>query len=128
MTTGGTLRAYPAAVGKTIYLNGYPFTVVGVTPAQFFGISPGHSPDLTVPITMFPLLNQGQEGTWLRSRGAWWLEVIARLKPGVSPERATADLNVALQQYLAEDASQKTWRMRLVLEPGAWGSSPRSKP
>jgi predicted permease len=118
----------PAAVGKTIYLNGYPFTVIGVTPAQFFGISPGHSPDVTVPITMCPLLNQGQEGTWLRSRSAWWLPVMARLKPGVSPERATADLNVALQQYLGEDASQKTWHMRFVLEPGAWGSSARSKP
>src|SRR5207249_2588257 len=45
----------------------------------------------------------------------------------------TADANVALQQYLAEDNSaggriQRTWGLRVELEPGAWGSSPRSKP
>ncbi|HKM55515.1 MAG TPA: ABC transporter permease [Isosphaeraceae bacterium] len=74
----------PAAVGKTIYLNGYPFTVIGVTPARFSGISAGHASDVTVPLTMFPQLNRGYENTWLRSRGAWWLAVMARVKPGVS--------------------------------------------
>src|SRR5439155_5399265 len=60
-------------------------------------------------------------------------KVMARLKPGVSAPQATADMNVALQQYLAEDnsaegRSQRAWGLRVELEPGAWGSSPRSKP
>src|SRR5947207_7488162 len=121
----------PSAVGKTIYLNGHPFTVIGVTPPRFFGISTDYSPDLTVPMMMYPQLNPG--GPDLHNRGTWWLKVMARLKPGVSAPQATADANVALQQYLAEDdsaesRSQRTWGLRVELEPGAWGSSPRSKP
>ena len=44
----GRFARDPSAVGKTIYLNGNPFTVIGVTPPQFFGISAGHSPDIIV--------------------------------------------------------------------------------
>ncbi|PYV22208.1 MAG: multidrug ABC transporter substrate-binding protein [Acidobacteria bacterium] len=121
----------PSAVGKTIYLNGHPFTVIGVTPPRFFGISTDHSPDVTVPMMMYPQLNP--DGPDLNNRGSWWLKVMARLKPGVSAPQATADANVALQQYLAEDdsaesRSQRTWGLRAELEPGAWGNSPRSKP
>src|SRR5947208_17092685 len=121
----------PSAVGKTIYLNGHPFTVIGVTPPRFFGISTDHSPDVTVPMMMYPQLNP--DGPDLNNRGSWWLKVMARLKPGVSAPQATADANVALQQYLAEDdsaesRSQRTWGLRAELEPGAWGRSLRSQP
>ena len=120
-----------SAVGKTIYLNGHAFTIVGVTPPRFLGISTGASPDVTVPMMMYPQLNPG--GLSLNNRGSWWLGVMARLKPGVSAPQATADVNVALQQYLVEDnsaegRSQRTWGLRIELKPGAWGRSLRSQP
>jgi len=49
----------PSVIGKTIYLNGVPFTIIGVTPPRFFGIEVGRSPDITVPMTMYPQLNSG---------------------------------------------------------------------
>ena len=43
--------ADPSVVGRTIDLNRIPFTIIGVTPPEFFGLQPGESPDLWVPVT-----------------------------------------------------------------------------
>src|SRR5438128_217270 len=131
----GRFARDPSAVGKTIYLNGNPFTVIGVTPPQFFGISAGHSPDIIVSIMTYPQpINLGESrSNPLTNRSSWWLEAVARLKPEVSVAQATADVNIALQQYLAENKpaegkDRRGWGMRMQLEPGGWGLSPRSKP
>src|SRR5207249_11816059 len=89
----GRFARDPSAVGKTIYLNGNPFTVIGVTPPQFFGISAGHSPDIIVSIMTYPQpINLGESrSNPLTNRSSWWLEAVARLKPGVSVAQATAD-------------------------------------
>jgi len=118
----------PSVLGKTIYLNGLPFTIIGVMPPRFFGIDVGRSPDITVPVTMYPLLNPGS--TELSNPGSWWLTAMARLKPGVTPEQATADLSAVLEHYLeAEGPARglKTKGLSMRLEPGAWGISARSK-
>jgi predicted permease len=81
---GGT----PSAIGKTILLNTKPTTVVGVAPPEFFGVVPGYQADLWVPI--------GRARA--NDHGLWWLQIMARLKPGVSKERARAALNVLLVQ------------------------------
>ena len=44
----------PSVVGKPIRVNGTPFTLIGVTPPEFFGLKPGRSPDISVPIMMQP--------------------------------------------------------------------------
>lgn len=72
----------PSVLGKTIHLNDLPFTILGVTPPRFFGIEVGQSPDVTVPMTMYPLLNPAS--TELNNPGSWWLTAMARLKPGIS--------------------------------------------
>ena len=118
----------PSVLGKTIYLNGVPCTIIGVTPPRFFGIDVGHSPDITVPITMFPLLNPGSRE--LSNPGSWWLDAIGRLKPGVTPEQATADLSAILEHYLDTQGPAMGLRSKglsMRLEPGAWGISNRSK-
>jgi MacB-like protein len=48
--------ADPAAIGRTLRIEGQPFTIVGVTPPDFFGVAVGMSPDLTIPVTMLPRL------------------------------------------------------------------------
>jgi predicted permease len=95
--------ADPRLVGKTINLNGYNFNVVGIAPAEFSGTVPGIVPDVYVPVMM-----QGQVSpSWKldplfgpRSRNLSWLEVLGRLKPGVSREQAAAAMT-ALGSQLA---------------------------
>ena len=50
----------PAAIGRTLRVEGQLFTIVGVTPPGFFGVAVGMSPDVTIPITMLPRLRSDQ--------------------------------------------------------------------
>ena len=77
------------ALGRTIYLNGVPFTIVGVADPSFTSLSPGKTQDLFLTLAMLPRLNIDW-GTNSRSLNNWWLVIMARLKPGVSLERAQA--------------------------------------
>ncbi|HEU0177407.1 MAG TPA: ABC transporter permease [Blastocatellia bacterium] len=83
-------NADPAVIGKTIKLNGYAYTVVGVADGEFEGIKVGSKMDVWVPITT--------PGQILSERGASWLEVFGRLKPGVSIEQANADFSTIARQ------------------------------
>ena len=118
----------PSAVGKTAYLNGLPFTIIGATLPRFSGIEVGRSPDVTVPMMMYPQLNPGS--TELSNPGSWWLDAMARLKPGISAAQATADLSAVFEHYVEArglPTGLRTEGLKIKLEPGAWGLSPRSK-
>src|SRR5438045_1921025 len=122
------LALSPSVIGKTIYLNGVPFTIIGVMPSRFFGIEVGRSPDITVPMAMYPHLNPGS--TELSNPGSWWLAAMARLRPGVSTEQATSDLSAIFEHYVEARGlatGLRTEGLRIKLYPGAWGLSPRSK-
>ena len=77
-------------VGRVVEMNKHPFTVIGVTPRNFRGTVPFFSPDVFVPA-----VNQDQidGGNALADRANRWLTLFGRLQPGVTPERALADLN-----------------------------------
>lgn len=88
----------PDVVGRDVVLNGIPFTVVGVAPEGFRGISPVEAaPDAWVPLAMFGALNRIDEAdtAWweihpnFRSR---WLDVVGRMAEGVSFASAEANL------------------------------------
>ena len=51
----------PAAIGRTLRIEGQPFTIVGITPRGFFGVAVGLSPDVTIPVTMLPRLRSDEE-------------------------------------------------------------------
>ncbi|HEY6291250.1 MAG TPA: ABC transporter permease [Terriglobia bacterium] len=86
----------PAVLGKSIYLAGIPFSVIGVTPPTFFGRNvAGRSADVMLPMFVHP---------WLALKDHDTFEVMARLKSGVSPVQAQADLNVIYQQALMQAA------------------------
>ncbi|HKD50184.1 MAG TPA: ABC transporter permease [Candidatus Acidoferrum sp.] len=114
----------PSVIGKAIYLNGVPFTIIGVTPPRFFGLLAGDSPDITAPMTMYPQLNSGS--TQLSNPGSWWLTAMARLRPGVSAEQGTADLSAVFGHYM-EAVGRRTEGLSIRLRPGAWGRFPRHK-
>ena len=65
-----------------------PLTIVGVTPPGFFGLTPGRSFDVVIPLGVEPLI-RGHESR-LDRRTSWWLQVFVRLKGGQSIEAATA--------------------------------------
>ena len=100
------LGSDPSVVGGTITLNGLPFTVVGIAPAGFTGVSPVEAaPDAWTPIAMYGALRRFDEANsawWernprLRDR---WLNVVGRVADGVTIEAASANL-VALGEALA---------------------------
>jgi predicted permease len=88
----------PSALGQTININQSLFTIVGVAPRGFTGAKVVQSsPDVFVPITMQPLLDpKGNKGGFLDDSDTWWVDVMGRVKPGVSDAQAQAALNVAL--------------------------------
>jgi len=79
-------------LGKTVYLNGYPFTVIGVMSEGFKGVSFAVSQDFWVPLMMQSKFN-GQTG-WEADRGWSNLGLMGRLKSGVTMDQAEADLNL----------------------------------
>jgi predicted permease len=89
----------PAVLGKVIDVDMTPVTIVGVNPNGFTGAeSVQQSPDLFLPLSTMPLFRApfGQSGPVLASTDLYWLQVMARARPGVSAEQALASLDVAL--------------------------------
>ncbi len=74
-------------LGRDIIVNKRNFTVVGVAPPRFMGLT--GAADMWVPISMAPTLNYEAV---LEQRMSHWLDVIGRLRDGVTPEQATAEL------------------------------------
>ncbi|HUJ23822.1 MAG TPA: ABC transporter permease [Bryobacteraceae bacterium] len=88
-------------LNQTMLLNGHSMTVVGIGPPGFQGIEVGRASDVMVPVMMKAEMTP----TWndLDNRRSMWLNVIARLKPGVSLKQADAAANVLYHQILAEE-------------------------
>ncbi len=80
----------PSVVGGAISIAGKPFTIIGVTPKEFFGAEIGTAPDIFVPLMMQPTVVpvSGE----LRDRNRAWCLLLARLKPGVHRQQASAEL------------------------------------
>src|SRR5258708_37379792 len=95
----------PAVVGHPIALSGMLFTIVGVTPPEFFGVEVGTSPDLFVPVMMQPVVMPISENLLVYPiNRVSWIRIVARLATGVSPPQA--------QAALASLAPEAEWRPR----------------
>src|SRR5256886_13350451 len=84
------LGGHPAVIGQTIMLDRRPLQVIGVTPAGFFGVEVGRTFDVALPLCAEALLRGEQAGTGRRA--VWWLDIMGRLKPGWTVERAQAQV------------------------------------
>jgi predicted permease len=89
----------PAVIGASLVINDRTFTVIGVGPERFGGTEP-LAPDVWVPIGTQSTVAPGAD--LLNDRGAPWLLVAGRLKPGVSRDAAGAPLNVVAQRLAAD--------------------------
>ena len=76
-------------IGRKLTLADHPFEIIGVTPANFFGMEVGRSFDLALPICAVALVRGNNN---FLSGTMWWLTVTGRLKPGWSLEQATAQM------------------------------------
>ena len=94
-------------VGKTIDLNGRAYNVIGVAPPSFKGSKFALSLDFWVPMAMAEDLQRLTN--LLNSRDSHWVNVVARLKPGVSLDQASANMSMIAgrlnQTYPDERAS-----------------------
>ena len=89
----------PKLIGSTFNLNEKPFTIVGVTPPGFFGDTLREMPaDFYLPLAAEPLL-QGDSSV-LRVPNAHWLDLIGRVRPGVTSAAIQAQMRVELKQWL----------------------------
>jgi len=86
----------PDVVGKTISLDNHPFEILGVLAPGFTGVDVGSAMDLYVPICAEKMISG--EDSMLDHRSAWWLHVIGRPKPGISPSQAEARLKTLAPQ------------------------------
>lgn len=97
----GTFGGDPQIIGRRLILNGAPFEVVGVMPAGFSGPLPVISPALWVPLTQVAQVDPKNRNA-LTSRDNNFMQVIGRLKPGITPEVASNRLKAVVTQ-LATD-------------------------
>jgi len=105
----------PEIAGKTIKLEGHTFTIVGVAPRGFIGtVLFNFIPDVWVPVAMQKAIAPNA-GDYINARGNRWMNVRARLKPGVSSRQAEAALNLAAvrlaEEYPTTDAGLKVHTM-----------------
>jgi predicted permease len=99
----------PDIVGRTLRLNDAPYTVIGVMPATMR--FPERDTDVWAPLTAVPATGIP------RTRGSSWLEVIARLAPGVSAERARTDLSVIVQRLAEQFANTNAGWTEAAISP-----------
>ena len=111
------------AVGQSMLIDNVPFTVIGVAPTEFFGVDPGANPDVYLPMRAKVLFDASAADTFLAT-DFYWLQMMGRLRPGVSLEQAQAALAPRFAQWVATTAINDTQRAnlpRLDLEEGAGG-------
>ncbi len=121
----------PSAIGRTLLVNAQPMTIVGVAPKDFRSAQVGFVSDVYVPMAMKPALTPGWDA--LDDRRTRWMDIVARLKPGVSTEQALTELDLIYRRIVDQEVADMTdlsaasaERIRskhLVLHPGARGRS-----
>jgi predicted permease len=104
----------PAIVGQEIAINSVPFTLIGVEPEGFLGMSTGNAPDVTIPIRHSEKFRtNGGESPYLDAAN-WWVQIGARLKPGIDPQQARTELTLLFQQSALSETVRKGDRPPVV--------------
>ena len=108
----------PSVIGRTLRLKDRPFIVVGITPREFLGLELGQPLDITIPLAHAPLV---LSANLTASQSVRWLRLIGRLAPGVSRERAAADLEQIWRQGRQRAPGAAATESRLEVLTGAQG-------
>jgi putative ABC transport system permease protein len=108
-----------SVIGKSLRVNGYPCTVIGVGPPEFLGASPAlFVADVWLPVTVDARLAPELAGNALQRTDLTMFQVVGRLKPGITEERAEAELDTVArrleQDYGEPHRAEKGRRVQLV--------------
>jgi len=118
----------PNIVGTTVSLNTHPFTVIGIAPSDFHGTEIFFWPDYWIPLVDAP--ETGYSPHFLANRATHNLWILGRLKPGVTAQQASDDLNAIsrrlAQQYPREDDDLDARLVRPGLMGDVWGDPIRA--
>ncbi|HKD04330.1 MAG TPA: ABC transporter permease [Bryobacteraceae bacterium] len=119
--------ADPSAIGQPIVVNNIPFTVVGVTQRGFFGVDTSGDPSVFLPLhaisTIAPKPADDEKRRFFNKQ-FYWVEMMGRLKPGVTLEMAQQRVASNFRSYVLATAGateDKKVLPQLFLEPGALG-------
>jgi macrolide transport system ATP-binding/permease protein len=111
-------NANPAAIGRTILVNRKAFTIAGVTASEFYGVNPRTSPDIYLPLHSLGWLDpRARNGDWFHAPNNYWLEMMGRLRPGVTLRQAEVSLTSRFHRFVASTASNEKERSNL---PALW--------
>ncbi|MFZ0430321.1 MAG: ABC transporter permease [Acidobacteriota bacterium] len=104
----------PAAIGRTLEINRHGYTIIGVAPRRFQGCKTGLRTDVWIPLVM-------EREVWgsnnLEERGTFWLNVLGSLRPGVTSEQATGELNLLMQHIADDTPSIERGPSQITLDP-----------
>jgi hypothetical protein len=100
-----------SAVGENVTLNGLPFTIIGVNPPGFAGLSHGTGPDVWIPLRNTPGLTPwGSQAAASPSiftgRRYWWCTIAGRRKPGVTQSQVLAEAEFLFRQSITAGVNQ----------------------
>jgi predicted permease len=112
------------AIGQPILVDNVPLTVIGVAPPEFFGVDPAAAPDVYLPMRVNLLVGGAAAERMYHDENFYWIEMMGRLRPGVSMAQAQAALAPRFHQWVATTASTDGERAKLPalkLNPGAAG-------
>ncbi len=115
----------PDVLGRTLSVNGTPFTVVGVARQGFFGTRPGFGPDIWATLMMVQPLTAGALAPQQRNQN--YLELMVRLEPDINVRQAQAAAALVYTNWLDEGSAPKAssdhQRPTLQLTPATTGHS-----
>lgn len=112
------LGANRGAIGRTLSINGAPFTIIGVAAQGFTGDIVDRVLDVWIPVTMQTAIVKN--ANWLGDRNVSWLQIMGRLAPGRTLAQARAEIAALLSRSMLEHANASTvdgLRQNLVEEP-----------
>jgi macrolide transport system ATP-binding/permease protein len=113
-------------LGKTVSINGVPLTIIGVHPPEFFGVNPGSSVEVSVPIELQRRISPEFGDRRAMRGGTWGLCIMGRLRDAVSVESARAEAEVLVRPWVLEvirpelSGRRGSWE-RVELLPGGSG-------
>jgi len=102
------LSSDPSIVGKQIVMDGYTFTVIGVSQAGFDGVELGYKSKVFVPMMMKAQMTprSGGPSGGLEDRSLSWVTAFGRLKPGISISQANASLQPLMHSILEVEVEE----------------------
>ena len=124
VTSQNRFGGAPNAIGQPVLVDNIHFTVIGVAPPEFFGVDPAAAPDLYLPLHTNLLVDGARAARMYSDGNFYWIEMMGRLRPGVSMAQAQAALAPRFHQWVAATASTDGERAKLpalILNPGAAG-------